>query len=72
MNTRTLGKNGPTVSSMFFSLAGTRRTFNLSKFCLQDVDHPAIRSADGRVIRSIDFYDDLAKWTAIEVIDGIG
>ena len=33
---------------------------------------PAIRGADGRVIRSIDFYDDLAKWTAIEVIDGIG
>jgi len=22
-----------------------------------------------RVIRSIDFYDDLAKWTAIEVIE---
>jgi hypothetical protein len=25
------------------------------------VDHPAIRTANGRVIRSIDFYDDLAK-----------
>jgi len=25
-----------------------------------------------RVIRSIDFYDDLAKWTAIEAIDGLG
>ena len=24
------------------------------------------------IIRSTDFYDDLAKWTAIEVIDGIG
>src|SRR5580698_5724887 len=25
-----------------------------------------------QVIRSIDFYDDLAKWTAIEVSEGIG
>jgi hypothetical protein len=25
-----------------------------------------------RVIRSIDFYDDLAKWTSIEVIEGLG
>jgi hypothetical protein len=33
---------------------------------------PAIRGADGRVIRSIDFYNDLAKWTAIEVIESIG
>ena len=24
------------------------------------------------VIRSIDFYDDLAKWTAVEVIESIG
>jgi hypothetical protein len=24
------------------------------------------------MIRSIDFYDELAKWTAIEVIKGIG
>jgi hypothetical protein len=31
-----------------------------------------IRTATGQVIRSIDFYDDLAKWTAIEVIEGIG
>ena len=52
--------------------AGTSNSFNLSKFCLQDVDHPAIRNANGRVIRSIDFYDDLAKWTAIEVIEGLG
>jgi hypothetical protein len=33
---------------------------------------PAIRNANGEDDRSIDFYDDLAKWTAIEVIDGIG
>ena len=52
------------VRGLFFSLAGTRNSCNLSNFCLQD--------ADGRDIRSINFYDDLAKWTAIEVIDGIG
>jgi len=23
-------------------------------------------------IRSVDFYDDLAKWTAVEVIEGVG
>jgi hypothetical protein len=36
--------------------------------CLRDQE----QNRHNRVIRSIDFYDDLAKWTAIEVIDGIG
>jgi hypothetical protein len=30
----------------------------------------SVRSA--RACHVVDFYDDLAKWTAIEVIDGIG
>jgi len=38
----------------------------LSEFCLQDLK---IAARVARVIRSIDFYDDLAKWTAIEVIE---
>ena len=51
--------------------SGGRNSFNLSAFRLQDLGIDfEVRMAGW--IRSIDFYNDLAEWTSVEMVEGIG